>query len=221
MSGGQTRLELRIDVLDLKDQRALPLRELKPPQLIEAILLEFRELEYLSDRPGDYRLLKAEDRSPLDDEEELSHQLANGSRLALVEQESPSPSGSDRPSKQIYLRDQILGKVYRLNWLPAIIGRPDKNQPHNELVAVNLESYNTGLRVSRRHAQITEKEGQYFLQSMSRNPTSIRDGKGNTIPVTAEKRPLENGDIIHLERSNIALKFIVRGQGAGDNGSVA
>jgi hypothetical protein len=29
-------------------------------------------------------------------------------------------------------------------------------------------------------------------------------------PITEEKRPLQNGDIIHLERSNIALKFIIR-----------
>ena len=48
MSGGQTRLNVRIDVFEKADQRALPLRELTPPQLVEAILQEFRELEYPS-----------------------------------------------------------------------------------------------------------------------------------------------------------------------------
>jgi hypothetical protein len=210
MSGGQARLDVRIDVFDKSDQRALPLRELTPPQLVEAILQEFRELEYLSDAPGDYQLLRADDRAPLNEDDELGLQLGDGSRLVMVEKERELPAGTERPSRDIYLREQIMGKVYRLDWLPAIIGRPDKNQPNNDQVAVNLESYSTGLRVSRRHAQITEKEGEYFIQGMSRNPTFIRDNVGNTIPVTSERRPLENGDIIHLERSNITLKFIMR-----------
>lgn len=210
MSGGQARLDVRIDVFEKADQRALPLRELTPPQLVEAILQEFRELEYLSNSPADYQLVRADDRAPLNDEDELGHQVGEGGRLVMVETEHELPTGTERPARNIYLREQILGKVYRLAWLPAIIGRPDKNQPNNDQVAVNLESYSTGLRVSRRHAQITEKDGQYFIQGMSRNPSSIRDTVGNTIPVTSEKRPLENGDVIHLERSNITLKFIVR-----------
>lgn len=210
MSASKKRLEVRVNVFEKMDQRALPLPNLKPSQLVEAILQEFRELEYLSDRPRDYYLLREGSESPLDEENELSSQLASGDLLTLVENEVPIPAGTARPNRPIYLREQVTGKVYRLQWQPAIIGRPDKNQPHNDWLAVDLESYRTGLRVSRRHAQITEKKGQYFIHSMSRNPTTIRDGMGNAIPVTAEKRPLENGDVIHLERSNISLKFIVR-----------
>jgi len=210
MSGGQARLDVRIDIFEKSDQHALPLRELTPPQLVEAILKEFRELEYLSSTPADYQLLRADDRAPLNNEDELGHQVGDGGRLVLVENEQELPAGTERPTRNIYLREQILGKVYKLDWLPAIIGRPDKNQPNNDQVAVNLESYSTGLRVSRRHAQITENKGEYFIQSMSRNPTSIRDTMGNTIPVSSEKRPLENGDVIYLERSNITLKFIMR-----------
>ena len=210
MSTSQARLDVRIDVFEKPLQWAKPLSTLTSLELVEAILQEFRELEYLSDSPADYHLVYAEDQKPLDDEADLSGQLANEARLVLVENEQPLPQGTERPAQAIYLREQTTGKVYKLHWQPAIIGRPDKSQPNDDWMAVNLESYKTGLRVSRRHAQITEKNGSYYVHSMSRNPTFLRDSGGNTIEVTDEKRPLENGDVIHLERSNIALKFIVR-----------
>jgi hypothetical protein len=210
MSGSQKRLDVRVDVFEKTEQRAMPLPDLTPPEFVEAILQEFRELEYLSDTPANYHLAKAADQSPLAIEEKLARQVANGEQLVLVEEENPLPDGTQRPTHPIYLREQISGKVYKLHWLPAIIGRPDKNQPLNDQVAVDLEPYKTGLRVSRRHAQITEKDGQYFIRSMSRNPTALKDSEGDMMPVLDEKRPLHNGDIIHLERSNIALKFIIR-----------
>lgn len=210
MSGSKKRLKLRVDVFEQTNQLARPLPDLTPPEFIEAILQEFRELEYLSDSPADYALLNADDQSPLLAEEKLNQQLPNEGRLVLVEAETPLPNSTKRPTHPIYLREQVSGKVYKLHWLPAIIGRPDKNQALNDQVAVDLERYKTGLRVSRRHAQITEKDGQYFIHSLSRNPTALKNGDGDILPVTEEKRPLTNGDIIHLERSNIALKFIIR-----------
>jgi len=211
MSSTPARLDLRVDVLDKKDQRALALSNLTPAEFVEAILREFRELEYLSDVPADYQLLKAEDKSPLEAQNQLQQQVANNSRLLLVETRPPLPPDTRRPSQDIYLRDQTTGKVYKLNWLPAVIGRPDKNQPHNEWIAVNLESYQAGLRVSRRQAMITEQNGQYFVESMSRNPTAIKKENGELIEVGAAKQPLSPGDSIFLERSNVSLKFIVRG----------
>lgn len=210
MSGSKKRLELRVDVFEKTDQLALPLPSLTPPEFIEAILQEFRELEYLSNSPADYTLLKADDRLPLAAEEKLNQQVNNGARLVLVEEEVSLPSSTKQPTHPVYLREQVSGKVYKLNWLPAIIGRPDKNQALNDQVAVDLERYKTGLRVSRRHAQITEKDGQYFIHSLSRNPTALKNSAGELVPVTDEKRPLQDGDVIHLERSNIALKFIIR-----------
>lgn len=210
MSGSKKRLNLRVDVFEKTDQLALPLPSLTPPEFIEAILQEFRELEYLSSSPADYALLKADDQSPLIAEEKLNQQVKDGGRLVLIEGEVPLPGSTRQPTHPIYLREQVTGRVYKLHWVPAIIGRPDKNQALNDQVAVDLERYKTGLRVSRRHAQITEKDGQYFISGMSRNPTSIKDNEGDLTPVTEEKRPLQNGDVIHLERSNISLKFIIR-----------
>lgn len=210
MNTTQTRLELHIDVLEKKDQRALALPNMTPPELVEAILQEFRELEYLSGTPTDYQLFKAEDKSPLNNESELQQQLANAARLILAENKLPLPKDTQRPTQNVYLREQASGKVYKLHWQPAIIGRPDKNQLHNDWLAVNLEPYQAGLRISRRQAVITEEGGQYYIESMSRNPTAIKTNDDKTIILNSSKHPLHHGDIIFLERSNIALKFIVR-----------
>ncbi len=210
MSTNQKRLDLRIDVFDKPAQWAKPQPNLKPPELVDAILQEFQELEYLSDTSADYYLAPADSEAvSLQEDVQLAQQVANESRLKLLEVERPLPKGTRRPSQAIYLRDVANGTVYKLHWLPAIIGRPDKNQPHDDRIAVDLESYQTGLRVSRRHAQITEQNGRFFIESLSRNPTKVKSEE-ETVEVREEKRPLQHGDLIQLERSNITLKFIVR-----------
>ena len=218
MSTNQKRLDLRVDVFEKPAQWAKPLPTLKPPEFVDAILQEFQELEYLSDTSADYRLVPADDEAAsLQEDVQLAQQVANESRLKLLEVERPLPPGTKQPSQAIYLRDVASGKVFKLHWLPAIIGRPDKNQPHDDRIAVDLESYQTGLRVSRRHAQITEQNGRFIIESLSRNPTTVKNEEGAVEEVGDKKRPLQHGDLIQLERSNITLKFIVRQQ--SDNGS--
>jgi len=204
------RLTLKIDVLEKKEQIAVALPSLTPPELIKSILQEFRELEYLSESPDEYALLKAEDDVPLDDNMAIGNQLRDETQLIMVEKERPLPSGTARPSHSIYLRDQTVGTVYPLQWMPTIIGRPDKNQSHDDWLAVNLERHKAGLRVSRRHLEIAEENGRYFVSGTPRNPAYIKRIDEGDVLVMEEKRPLHNGDMIHLERSNITLKFIVR-----------
>jgi hypothetical protein len=210
MSTSQTRLDIRVDVFEKEDQWAKPLSSLKPPDLITAIFEEFRELEYLSGDPEDYLLVKKEDSSPLDPEEALDGQLSKNAHLVLLEQERTLPKGTKPLSAPVYLREQTSGKVYKLHWMPAVIGRPDPNQANNDWLAVNLEAYPTGLRVSRRHAQITEDNGRYSIKSLSKNPTVIKDEEGNEKLIGDTPIQLENNDVVLLERSNISLKFIIR-----------
>ncbi len=212
MRANQSPLELHIDVFTQKNQRALALPDLHPPELVAAILQEFRELEYLGDAPEGYQLVRASDQTPLDDTRPLSKQhLTAQTRLILQELEEPLPTGTQRPTRPIYLREQLASKSYKLHWVPAIIGRLGQNQAHNDWVAVNLSSHRTGLRVSRRQAQITETNGNYFIESLSSNPTALEDSTGTRIVLEPHVRyPLRHGDVIHLERSEIALKFIIR-----------
>jgi hypothetical protein len=221
MCPSPTRLELWIDVFDKTVQKALALADLKPPELVAAILQEFREVEYLGDDPAQYRLLKAADRTPLDDESKLSGQLQGGERLVLVENEVPPPEGTRTPSQPIYLREQGSGRSHRIAWQPAIIGRVSENMSDNEWVAVDLKSSPTGLRVSRRHVRLSEDDGKYFIEALSSNPVQlvpvafVQENREGSLAVTEGKQRLYPGDIIKLERSDISLKFIVRENQAG------
>ncbi len=211
MSTNQTRLDLQIDVFKETKQQAKVLPNLTPPELIEAILQEFQaDMPYLSNQPADYHLKKATDQTQLNDHKMLEQQLRAGDHLILVEKLPPIPSGAQRLTSHACLREESKGNVYNLYWQPAIIGRLDKKQSHNDWVAVNLESYETGLSVSRRHAKITEEKGQYYIEGMSLNPISIKDINGKLRAVTQAKQILNDGEVIHLERSNIDLKFMMR-----------
>ena len=210
MAANPSRLELFVDIFEQKTQRALILPTLTPPEFVGAILQEFRELPYLSDSPDIYQLVRAGDRSPLSADGQLGKQVANKDRLALVEYELPLPQEARRPSRHIYLREDATGKVYKLQWLPAIIGRPDPDQPHDDWLAVDLATHERGLRVSRRHALITEENGMYFVQGLSQNQTTIRDIQSAATAINTNKHALHNGYTIYLDYSQIALKFIVR-----------
>lgn len=233
MGTKEPRLELHIDVFPLKQQRALVLPSLMPEELVLAVIQEFGgrqigddsagngkaaiapekllKIAYLSDNPNDYRLLRASGRKPLDATTPIGDQLSPKERLILVEQELPLPEGTARPSRPAYLRDQSTGKVFKLHWLPAIIGRSDPNLPYNDRLAVNLATYRTGQRVSRRHAQIGEAGVQFYVEPLSPNSTAIRFADGKIIPVK-DQRLLRNGETVLLEGSQIALEFIVREQ---------
>jgi hypothetical protein len=203
------RLELWIDVLDKTAQRAQVLPTITSAELIAAILQEFQELEYLTDDPAGYQLVRT-DATPLVADQTLGEQVAQGERLLLVECIGSIPPGRQAAGQPLYLCEVGAGRVFRLAWLPALIGRPDAEQANGEPLAVNLEGHSAGLRVSRRHAQIVERAGQYWLESLSSNPTALVDSQGNSTPVSASGQSLRPGDLIQLERSGIVLKFIVR-----------
>lgn len=215
MSATPNRLNLRIDIFEATNQLALVLPTLTPVELVKAILEEFQELDYLSRTPELYRLLKA-DGSALEQTDPLNtQQLGRESRLMLVEQEVNLPAGTQRPGQPVYLREMTTGEVYKLNWQPAVIGRFDKKQPDDKL-AVNLERHGSGQYVSRRHAQIIEADGRFYLASLSeRSPTFIVKNGADPRPV-AQKEPLDHGDLIQLlDRNKITLKFIIRPETTG------
>ena len=207
------RLEIYVDVFDERNQRALPLAELTPAEFIQAILEEFKhsKMEFLGDNADDYRLIRADNGSDLKPGIPLGEQLTTGDRVILEEKLSPLPEGTTRPFRPLYLRELSSNHVFRIQWAPALIGRPDPTQPHDDRLAVNLRHAETGLRVSRRHAQILEEQGRFFIQSLSSNPTSVlRDRNASPIQVTSKPLALLPGDIIILDRSNIMLKVILR-----------
>lgn len=217
MSNTQARIELLVDVIDLPKQRAHALPTITPAELIRAILQEFTELTYLGDDPANYRLCKGANQTPLAPDRPLGEQVRGGDHLLLQETIAPLPAGATRPSHPLYLREPGAGKVFPIHWLPAIIGRKDGGQADKEAVAVDLSVFPAGLRVSRRHARLTEEDGQLYIASLSDNPTALKHStatEGDLQPVTAEKVAVTPGQKIHFVRSGIDLQVIVRESGS-------
>ncbi len=205
------RVTLKIDVFEKPEQTAQALKELTPTQLIGAILAEYRELEYLSDNPADYRLVRADNGMPLDNNFALADQTWDDMHLQLEEVDSYLPEGCQRPKYPIYLRELRSGKAYKIHWHTAIVGRSSEGQPFNRRIAVDLRNFPTGLRVSRRHLHIEEEGDNYILDIVSNNPvTLIRDNQEVIAGAMHGRIPLHNGDTIRLDRSEIQLKFIAR-----------
>jgi hypothetical protein len=204
------RLNLTIDVLTLPKQAAWALPTLTPTELIRATLQEFaNDLEYIGQEPLAYELAQQTEGQgkwqPLQPDQPLAAQLKQGAHLRLEDKTRSRPVHTERPPEVAYLRDMSpMRRVYRLDWVPAIIGRPDPNRTHNEQVAIDLQGFEFGLRVSRRHAQITVVNGQFYIENLGNNPTRVNE------QVLHGRVPLHHGDLIHLERSNITLKFILR-----------
>jgi hypothetical protein len=92
------------------------------------------------------------------------------------------------------LREESSGTVYEIRFQPAIIGRPDANNPvSNENLVVNLGNLEAAKSVSRHHARIMEQNDQYYLESMAdNNPTYLNGG----LVRLGERRLLESGDTI-------------------------
>jgi len=208
------RLEVFVDVFHNQNQRALVLPDITVSEFIEAILQEFKQarMEFLGDDPAEYHLLvRGDDVASLKPDLPVKNQLKGGERLVLVERTSPLPPGARPVTKPLYLRELSTNHVFRIQWVPAIIGRPDPTHPDNARLAVNLRDFETGLRVSRRHAQILEKHGEFFIETLSHNPTTVqREGDPMPIPVGASPLSIQSGDLIILNRSNIMLKVIIR-----------
>ena len=98
--------------------------------------------------------------------------------------------GFSKAFKRVWLTEGSTLAEYDLMWQPAVIGRRDHRNPmNNRLLAVDLEHVEDLPTVSRHHACITEKRGQFLLEDIQgRNPVyldGIRLRQGTQHPLTA------------------------------------
>jgi len=129
---------------------------------------------------------------------------------------SRASAGSGSSSRSLsgvrgaYIKEETTGKIWEIEWQPAIIGRPDAgNTNSGTTLAVDLGGFEEARSVSRQHASITERSGNYFVESLSdRNPAYLN---GESIFV-GERARLRDGDEILIGK--IALTFRLR-EGSG------
>lgn len=196
-------LEVTIDVFDEAGQRAAVLRTLPVRGLIDEVVREFDGLE--KSAAQSYAVYLKEGNRLLDPNQTLAEQgVADHDELVFGWVQAARAPGRlvISSSRTAVLREEQSGMVFPIEWQPAVIGRPHSDPALNRLLAVDVSPLPNSRRVSRRHAQITERDGQYFLESLSPHNPTYMDGA----PVTG-KRPLQPGSRIHLGGSSIALVF--------------
>ena len=200
-------IDLILDIFDETSQRASVRMSLTAEQLISEVLQEFEGLE--RSNPAAYAFTLQGSQSALEASKTLYEQeVQNGDHLVFgwAQKSGEALRQPLQGSIRSALHEVSTGTVYPITWQPARIGRPDTDPSHNELLAANLEWLPTGRRVSRHHAQITERAGTYYLESLtSQNPTLL-NSQALTPGQTARLNP---GDRIKLGQSNIELIFII------------
>ena len=108
--------------------------------------------------------------------------------------------------KRVWLVENRTLTEYDLTWQPAIIGRRDHRNPtHNRLLSADLEGIEELPTVSRHHACLTERGGQFFIEDVQgRNPVSL-DGQ-RIRPAT--RYPLSAGNIVQVGRVWLTFNVI-------------
>jgi len=200
-------LDLTFDIFDETDQSASVRMSLTVEQLIAEVLQEFEGLE--RSNPAAYALTLEGSQSALDARRTLVEQgVQNGDHLVFgwVQKSGEALRQPLQGTTGVALQEASTGSLYPITWQPARIGRPDSDPAHNELLAVNLEWLPAGRSVSRRHAQITERAGAYYLESLTPQNPTILNGKALAPGQIAYLNP---GDRITLGHNNIELTFII------------
>jgi hypothetical protein len=128
---------------------------------------------------------------------------ATGTRDAIQRGEREAFS---KTFKRVWLVENRTLTEYDLAWQPAIIGRKDHRNPtNNRLLAADLEDIEELPTVSRHHACLTEKGGQFFIEDIQgRNPVYL---DGERLRPGAQY-PLSAGDIIQAGRVWLTFNVI-------------
>jgi pSer/pThr/pTyr-binding forkhead associated (FHA) protein len=110
------------------------------------------------------------------------------------------------PNQYAFLRDEETGRLYGIEWTPAIVGRPTNEAEHNIMLAVNLQVHPQGITISRKHAQLTFEDGHYYLENLAdNNPVSL-NSKLLPLGTTAE---IHHNDVI-LFGKKVRMTFLLQ-----------
>lgn len=195
-------IDVKINVFEHTDQRARLLESLTPAGLIKEILKEFDDI--VGDAPEKYAIyLQGMDRplTPTSTMAELDIQPHDTLVFDYVRQPIRKML---EPEDYAYLREETTGKVFDIQWQPAVIGRPDSDAGHNLILAVNVQSLPNARSVSRKHAQITFSEGRYYIEPLAEHNPAFLNGK--EIPLNS-KREIKNNDKLTIGHAKLTMAF--------------
>lgn len=195
-------IDVKLDVFEHVGQHARLRKALTVRGLIEEILREFDDIA--ADSPEKYAVfLKGADR-PLTAASTMTELDIQPQDELVFEYVRQNIRRMLNPQDYAFLRDDVNGKVYELQWQPALIGRPTNEAEHNIMLAVNLQLHPKGQTVSRRHAEFTFSDGRYYIEALAENnPLAVND---NLVDF-GTRREIKNRDRLTLGRNGLVLVF--------------
>ncbi len=195
-------IDVKIDVFEHTAQRARLRKTLTVSALIDEIFKEFDDIA--ADAPGKYALYLKGSERPLPNAATLTQLDIQPQDELIFNYTRQANRQMLDPRHYASLKDDSSGRVYQLQWQPALIGRPTNDAEHNIMLAVNLQAHPQGQTVSHTHARITFTQGSYFIESLAaNNPLAVN---GKALPVNT-RRELKPGDHLLLGRNNLAMTF--------------
>lgn len=189
---------------DIAGEKEVQPASVNPDMLVQELIMEIgREFEI--NPVEEFELYHKESRQALEKGESVAVATYPGETLVF-----------DRPATRLRqpihsnhrasLQLQDNKEIYEVQWQPAIIGRPDADPVHSALLAIKLDFLDNSRRISRRHAQITEEDGTYYLELLAeKNPTFLNQEAMKV----GQKYPLKPGDRILLKNSGVVLDFLL------------
>lgn len=201
-------IDVKIDVFENAGQRARARKTLTARDLIQEILKEFDDIP--ADSPEKYAIYLKGDERPLKADANLIQLDIQPQDELVFDYARQTLRRMFKPEQAAWLREESTGRVFDLEWQPAVIGRPTNEADHNLTLAVNVQSLPDGMTISRRHAQVTLSEGRYFIEALAENNPVFLNGKD--APVNA-RREMKNGDKLVLGRNNVTFTFLTRKPG--------
>jgi pSer/pThr/pTyr-binding forkhead associated (FHA) protein len=198
-------IDVKLDIFEHVGQRARLRKSLTVSGLVEEILREFDDIA--ADTPEKYAVFLKGMERPLNASLTLTQLDIQPQDELVFEYVRQNIRRMLKPENYVFLRDESSGRVYDIQWQPAILGRPTNEAEHNIMLAVNLQLHPKGLTISRKHAGITFANGHYYIEALADNNPLAVNGRGVAFNT---RRELKNGDRIILGRNDLPLTFLTR-----------
>ena len=195
-------LEVKIDIFEHTGQRAKIRRTLTITGLMEEILKEFDDVP--AENPAKYALYLTGNPKPLRGNATVTELDLQPQDELTFEYRRQSIREALQPQDFAYMIDPVTNRRFEIQWQPALVGRPTAEADHNLMLAVNVELLPKGMTISRRHAQITFSDDQYFVEPLAdSNPVFVN---GKEMPMGAMWE-IKNGDKVTFGRYDVTLDF--------------
>lgn len=202
-------VDVKIDIFEHTGQRAKLRRTLSISGLIDEILKEFDDVS--ADSAAKYAVyLKGIARALTGSATIAELDIQPQDELIFEYKRQQNIRETLQPQDFASLRDETTGKKFDIQWQPALIGRPTAEADHNLKLAVNVESVPKGMTISRKHAQITFSDDQFYIEPLAENNPVFLNEKEMPFGSMWE---IKNGDRLTLGRFMFTLTFISQPQG--------